>query len=58
MSTFEKSYYCFQQITFKRSNVTNFTGGSSIVACEQVLCLGKKIAREGKGNGGFAFPPP
>ena len=32
--------------------------GSSIVACEQVLCLGKKIARKGKGNGGFAFPPP
>ena len=31
------------------------------VACEQALCLGKKIARRGKGKrerGLFAFPSP
>ena len=26
------------------------------IACEQALCLGKKIARKGKGRG--AFPSP
>ena len=33
--------------------------GKDEVACEQALCLGKKIARKGKGRGeNNAFPSP
>ena len=41
----------------KLAGLTVFQSSFFLLACEQALCLGKKIARKGKGNGAL-FPLP